>query len=439
MNFNSEYEKLFFNLCMAKPKYLSMVKKGYYTSKEIDNLSQLAGKFYAKFKETPSSEQMKLLIDHSKVAKEAGITRELVSTIYDVDLKEFDAEWLETTAEAWIKWRTFDTTLLDTMEYVQTNKVTPDNVDTIISKVKTLINERNNLNFNTDLGLDFFDPESHNQLQEDKISSGYNVIDAVTHGGYDRKSLVVYAGEQNIGKSIFLANDAVNFVRRGHNVAVISAEMSGHKFVKRIGANALNIPMSEYAKKAKDKGFIKRRLDTISDGLLPPGQLHIKHVPTSQFTVLDCEAYLKELEELKGIKLHVIVIDYINILSNYRNPNSDNTYMKVKQIAEDLRAMAIRNDWLIITATQINRDGYDSTEITMNNIAESAGLSHTADMMYAIIQDRIMYESDPPEYWLKILKIRDGEGKNKRFKLTIDYEYMRLTETEEEWNRNNDD
>lgn len=236
--------------------------------------------------------------------------------------------------------------------------------------------------------------------------------------------------------SIFLANDAVNFVRRGHNVAVISAEMSGHKFIKRIGSNALNIPMSEYGKKAKDKNFIKRRLDTISDGLLPPGQLHVKHVPTSQFTVLDCEAYLKELEELKGIKLHVVVIDYINILSNYRNPNSDNTYMKVKQIAEDLRAMAIRNDWLIITATQINRDGYDSTEITMNNIAESAGLSHTADMMYAIIQDRIMYETDPPEYWLKVLKIRDGEGKNRRFKLTINYEYMRLTETEEDWNNN---
>lgn len=200
MNFNSDYEKLFFNLCMTKPKYLGMVKKGYYTSKEIDSLSQLAFKFYSKFKETPSSEQMKLLIDHSKVAKELGITRDVITTIYDVNLKEYDPEWLESTAEAWIKWRTFDTTLLDTMEYVQTNKVTPDNVDTIISKVKTLINERNNLNFNTDLGLDFFDPESHNQLTEEKISSGYNVIDAATHGGYDRKSLVVYAGEQNIGK-----------------------------------------------------------------------------------------------------------------------------------------------------------------------------------------------------------------------------------------------
>ena len=155
--------------------------------------------------------------------------------------------------------------------------------------------------------------------------------------------------------SIFLANDAVNFVRRGHNTAVISAEMSAHKFVKRIGANMLNIPMSEYAKRAKDKNFIKRRLERVSVGLLPPGQLFIKHVPTSQFSVPDMEAYLKELEEVKGIKLHVIIIDYINILANYRNPNSDNTYMKIKQIAEDLRAMGIRNNWLIISATQINR------------------------------------------------------------------------------------
>ena len=44
---------------------------------------------------------------------------------------------------------------------------------------------------------------------------------------------------------------------------------------------------------------------------------------------------------LKGVKLKTIIIDYINILSNYRNPNTENTYMKIKQIAEDLRAMAV--------------------------------------------------------------------------------------------------
>lgn len=202
MNFSADYEKMFFNLSISKPKYLSKVKKGFYTSQEIDILSNLANKFYTKFKETPSAEQMKLLIDYSKQAKEAGITKELVDEIYNINLKEYDEEWLASTAEAWIKWRTFDTTLLDTMEFVQTNRVTPDNVDTIINKVKTLINERNNLNFNTDLGLDFFDPDVHDQKQEDKISSGYTAVDAITQGGYDKQSLVVYAGEQNIGKCL---------------------------------------------------------------------------------------------------------------------------------------------------------------------------------------------------------------------------------------------
>jgi hypothetical protein len=35
------------------------------------------------------------------------------------------------------------------------------------------------------------------------------------------------------------------------------------------------------------------------------------------------------------------------------------------------------------------------------------------------------------EYWIKILKIRDGEGKNLKCKFTINYDYMRLNETNE--------
>ena len=45
--------------------------------------------------------------------------------------------------------------------------------------------------------------------------------------------------------------------------------------------------------------------------------------------------------------------------------------MKIKQIAEDLRAMGIRNNWLIVTATQITRNGYNSSDIGMTDIAES--------------------------------------------------------------------
>jgi hypothetical protein len=210
--------------------------------------------------------------------------------------------------------------------------------------------------------------------------------------------------------------------------------MAAHKFVKRIGSNLLSVNIGEYSEKAKNHEYIKRRLETVGNGFTPPGKLFVKQMPTSQATVLDIDAYLTQLEEEEQVKIGAVVIDYINILSNYRNPNSENTYLKIKQIAEDLRAMGQRNDWLIVTATQITRSGYNSSDISMTDIAESAGLSHTADVMLGIIQDDLMRASD--EYWLKILKMRDGEGKGTKCKLNINWNYMRLIETDEITNSN---
>jgi len=433
MKFGENFEKIFFKLSLSKPKYLDKIQKGFYESDEIDILHAIAKKFHNKFHECPSLDQMTLLISDSKFKNRVDV--DLIEIIYSVDLAEYDEEWLTSTAESWIKWRNFDNTLIDTIEYVKTTEVTPENVESIVTKVKGLINDRNNLTFNSDLGLDFFDFDSHDQKENEKISTGYNFLDRMLGGGYDKGgNLVVYAGEQNIGKSIYLANDAANFVKMGTNTVVVTAEMAAHKFVKRIGSNLLTIDINDYADKAKNKEHVKRRLETVGDGFTPPGSLFVKQFPTSQATVLDIEAYVNQIEEEKQIKVGAVVIDYINILANYRNQNTENTYMKIKQIAEDLRAMGIRNNWLIVTATQITRNGYNSSDIGMTDIAESAGLSHTADVMLGIIQDDLMRANS--EYWLKVLKIRDGEGKGTKCKLNINWNYMRLIETEETTNSN---
>jgi len=429
MQFGQDFEKIFFRLSLEKPKYLQAIKFNFYTSEEIDALSFLANKFYTKFNETPTKENLKLLVQNHPKSKER-VSDSILDIVFDVDLDKYDEEWLTNTAESWIKWRTFNTSLTDTIEYIKTTDVNPENVDAIVTKVKGLINDRNNLTFNSDLGLNFFEFDSHDQKESEKVSTGYNFLDRMLGGGYDKGgNLVVYAGEQNIGKSIYLANDAANFVKMGTNTVVITAEMAAHKFVKRIGSNLLNININDYAEKAKNRDHIKRRLETVGDGFTPPGNLYVKQFPTSQATVLDIEAYVAQIEEELQIKVGAVVIDYINILANYRNQNTENTYMKIKQIAEDLRAMGIRNNWLIVTATQINRNGYNSSDISMTDVAESAGLSHTADVMLGIIQDDLMRANQ--EYWLKVLKIRDGEGKGNKCKLNVDYNFMRLIETED--------
>ena len=420
------FEKIFYLYTRENPKYLSTVSDSFYENKQISVLHSITKQFYERFSQMPSESQLKTLAKQDKFKTQ--ISESIINIVFDEKLDEYDPDWLKETCESWVLWKSLDKSLVDTIEYVKTVQVNPNNVKDIINKVKTLINDRNSISFSSDLGSDFFEVTSHINKPENKFSSCHNWIDQFT-GGYSTKNLVVYAGQPNVGKSVFLANEAVNFTKAGHNVAVISAEMDEIKYTQRIGANLLDIKIDEYDKFAKKPDVLKNKLSNISNGIIPPGRLFIKEVPTSQATVLDVENYLRELETAKGVKLKVVIIDYINILSNYRNPNSENTYMKIKQISEDLRGMAIRNNWLIITATQFGKQGWESTDVTMGDIAESAGLSHTADILLGIIQTSEMHMKN--EYWVKILKIRNGGGKNMKCKYDIQYPYMRLIETDE--------
>lgn len=181
MRFGQDFEKIFFKLSLQKPKYLETIKRGFYTTEEIDTLHYLATKFYNKFHETPTGEQMKALAQSPKI--KGKIEGDTIDLVYSVDLREYDEEWLTTTAESWIKWRNFDATLMDTIEYVKTTEVTPENTDDIINKVKTLINDRNAIVFNSDIGLDFFNAEDHYNEARVKVSTGYNFLDRVLAGG----------------------------------------------------------------------------------------------------------------------------------------------------------------------------------------------------------------------------------------------------------------
>lgn len=420
-----DHEKIFFNFFLKKPHYLKNIGLGFFSNRDLDQISKLAKSFYIKFGESPSKDQMKALVKDDP----NEISDDIVSAVYSININEYDQDWLKRTSESWVKWKHFDKQLVKTIEYVKTQDVSPDNVEDIVTRAIGMISTEGSINFDTDVGLDFFNPEHHIQRKSKKLETGWSFVDNVSGGGYDPKSLIVYAGEQNVGKSIWLANDAANFVRMGHNVVFITAEMSAQKVLKRIGANLLDISMMDYDTKSPNRDFIQRKLEKISRGLLPPGKLFVKEFPTSQGTILDIESYLKDLEESQDHKVNVLVVDYINILANYRNPNTENTYMKIKQIAEDLRALAVKREMLVISATQINRGAWDSTEIKMENIAESAGLAHTVDVMYALIQDSMMHANK--EYWLKVLKIRDGQGKGSRCRFNINYDYMRLTETDD--------
>jgi archaellum biogenesis ATPase FlaH len=418
-------EKIFFHYLLQNRELQGVVDPRFFESGLIKKVYELSREFCTKYHDAPTRHQI------LELAKMQGLEETLSETnlvsLFDVNLTEYEEEWLKETTESWIEYKNLDTSIFDVISYLKTTKVTAENIKEIVSKVKEIVNERNSIEFGFDEGLDFFNPDSHLQPTKDTFTTGYGYLDLVLGGGFYSKALFCFIGEMKIGKSIWLANLAANSVREGHNTAVISLEMRDRKLIKRLGANLLGISMRDYNDKSRDEVSMKKKLGNVGyDSLKVPGKLWVKEFPTSSAGVPDVEKYLKKMEETKGIKFKLIVLDYVNILKNWRNPNSENMYMKIKQIAEDLRAMAMRNDWAIVTATQVNRSGFGSTDLSITNISESSALGHTVDAMFGIIQDEIMHANR--EYTLKLLANRDDGYKNSRKKFLIDYDYMRITE-----------
>ena len=234
-------------------------------------------------------------------------------------------------------------------------------------------------------------------------------------------------GQPKVGKTLWLGNIATQAIRASNNVAIITLELGDRKYMKRLGSNLLGLRMSEYKDSAENDALIKKKITNLAfENLRTPGELVVKEFPTSQASAIDVENWLTKVEQIMGIKFKIVIIDYINIMKNWRNPNSENTYMKIKQIAGDLRAAAQRNQWAIVTATQTKQSEFDATDLSMNSASESSGLVATVDGMFGIIQDPMMYTNN--EYKLKLLANRDEGYKNSYKKFIVDYNYMRISE-----------
>lgn len=432
MQSNIKMEKLIFNYLLktASPSELLKVKNTAFEEKNIKQIYNLVYRFTEKFKKIPSQEQIKTLVVEENQYKDNKIQLSLVDTVFDVDLNEYEHDWLENSVTGTLKWKKFYEKLINTISYIKgIDKLDPLNAEDYIDNCKTLLNTDDLTIFDNDdnIGSSFFDVETHFKNEENFITTNHRWVD-VRMGGYTTGTLHVYCGFANIGKSIFLCNDAANYLKQGYDTLYISAEMAETSVNQRIGANILDISIDTYKDKERESFIRKKMGDYLNTRLTPPGNLYVKQFPTSVACVSDIERYYLKMME-RGLKPKVIIIDYINILASGNKSLDDNMYLKIKNIAEKLRAFAIKYNLVIITATQLNRSGDEVSDIKLSNIAESQGLVHTADTMYGIIQTEEMKMNNT--YWVKILRIREGAGKNHRCLYEINYSRMRLTETSE--------
>lgn len=345
------------------------VQPEYFKSKSIANVFSIIKEFAEKRNKLPTITEIKayLVSDDQKTE-----FKSLVQSFQSLD-KVLDKDELYENTERFLKEKAVYHTMLNVAEDVSRGIV--DTSDVLQKFEKSC-----NISLVTDLGYDMYGNvetliEDINSV-ESYIPSKWEWLDEHLGGGFleTGKALYVFAGETNIGKSIFLGNIAHNIAKQKKNVLLITLEMSELLYARRICSNVTKIPMTE----------LTLNTPTIRDVInREEGKIFIKEFPPSTITPTQMKAFIKRFQE-KGIKLDAIVIDYLNLLHSTVGANS---YERIKNVTEQVRAMSYLFECPIISATQLNRAGFDQDNPDLATISESIGLAATADVIVSIYQN----------------------------------------------------
>jgi len=410
------YETVVIYNCLVNPHYLGSVvdylSPSFFKNKNIREIIKIITSFYNERGVSPTTTEIKTYLTTDELKE--GF-KKVVTEFKDLDTK-FNKDELFTNTENFLKERAVYNALLDAAE-----KLDSKTLDTtqLLSSVEKAVN----VNLTTERGLEVFedidvliDDLSRN---EPVIPSGWKWLDGKIGGGFQEngRSLYVFIGETNVGKSIFLGNIASSIALQNKTVLVISLEMPETMYARRLASSITSIPLSNLATDAQTlKTLIKETKEKKQKA-----KILIKEFAPSTLTPGQLSGFIKKLIQ-SGVHPDAIVLDYLNIM---HSPVGINSYEKIKHLAEKVRALSYEFSCPIITASQINRSGYDTSEPGLSTVSESMALPATADCVFTIWQS----DEDKELGVINLGVIKNRFGPNfGATPLKIDYHTLTLTE-----------
>lgn len=282
------------------------------------------------------------------------------------------------------------------------------------------------IDFYTDIGFDYLnDIEEHIfdlQNPESRISTGYPELDYATNGGFptNGKCLIVFMAQPGLGKSMMMHNLAVNFIRSGKKVLIVSLEMTEQIYARRISANLTQMNINQLQLPA-NLDLIRSEVANIRESQ-PNSKLIIKEFPPSSLKAISLANYIDRIV-MMGQKPDIVFVDYLNLMIPNKQERDANSYERVGEVCKELRALSYKYEIPFVTATQTNREGFNNPDVDLSNISDSAQTGHHTDMLGALT-------SNGPESGvinLTLIKNRFGRMGTK-ISYQMDVNSLRLTE-----------
>jgi len=372
-------------------------------------------KMYEKFERFPTVPEMRLELDNESVYKR-------LLEIMETDVSEYQSDFLLEEIEEFMREKLIHNINVDIAVNLSNKKIDD------IKKTPDQLREAIAFSFDSKVGLDFMEEEErlYKFLHDvDRvIPTSIGILNRIIEGGFHEKSLTLFMAETNMGKSLIMTSLAVDCVLRNKNVLYVSCEMSENKISERIMSNMFDVNTEDLKLLTKDKFHSKfeKVKKQVSKKII------VKEYPPTSINANHIRNLLKELKVRKKFTPDIIFIDYLGIMNPIHKNKGDNTYLEVKRISEEVRAVAVEMSLPIVSAVQTNRKGFGGAEIDLTDISDSIGTAATADVIIGVTQSNDLRKVG--KYYWMVLKNRYGLNK-KGMNVCVDYYKMRVFEDEE--------
>lgn len=400
---NSNYiEKIILKGMLNSKDFLVLVgsvfEEVFFDDPYIRHSFKFCKEYSEKYNSIPSKDS---IINSSEKSKEI---KEIIEQVEQIDFDVSKSyEFLLEQANDYLKEKAIKQAIIDSVDDVEI----PEKRGIIQKRIENALIK----DIKIDLGLNYFD-ELGARLKriftatDDRIPTYFPAFDEVINGGFPSLTLNAIAAKIHGCKSNFMANCASRQLLNGHNVVLLTLEMSEDAFAQRFDSifTCLDINRMYLSRKYRIK--LQSALKKVKEQE-NRGKLFIKQYPTGTASILDFRMYLRELQ-LRDIRIDIVYVDYINLMKTaYKNKGS--MYEDIKAICEELRALSFEFKCPFVSVSQINREGFYTSfsELSFNHMAESMGIGSTVDFLTILgtCEQQMVYES---EILYKIVKSRIG-------------------------------
>lgn len=424
-------EPLILNILAKDENYTRKVqphlKPDYFQRRPEKAVYELIDAFYQKYGRLPQKDVITLELDsYSGLSEdEFDDAKKTVNEVFDDEYK-YDLEWLIDETESFCKEKAVNNAIMQAVRII--NGEDKKHTD---GQIPSILQEALAVSFDKNVGHDYFENAEQRfdfyNNKEAKIASSIDILNKITNGGLPRKTLNLLIGPSGSGKSAVKCSLAADYLNQGYNVLYITLELAEERVAERIDANLFNVPIQEVH--SLSKNIFLNRIEKIKGKTR--GRLVTKEYPTSTASVANFKNLIEELKSKKGFVPDVVFVDYLGICASakYKNASNINSYTYQTSVAEELRAFAVENDFMVWSSIQTNRSGMNTSDYDVEAIADSTGPLKTADFLLAIINtDDLKAQL---QIILKQLKNRYGDPNYyKKFIVGMDFARMKMFNVE---------